>query len=79
MLEVEADRALPQVVRDAAVARHGAVAPVWRRQRGVDLRHLGAHVGEQARAVRPGDDAGDVEDTDAVEDAASGRHGDGLS
>ena len=69
--EVEHDAALAPV----AVEEHRAHARVDARSeiagevagRRLDLDHVGAEVGEQQRAVRPGDHRGEVDDAHAVE------------
>jgi len=73
---------VPQVERDALLVavereegdRHAVgggvpVAALVARARRLDLDHLGAQVGEDRGAERPGQEAGQVEDADAGERA----------
>ena len=64
-VEDEAPLAAIQIAEEPAAA----LAEV-ERHRALDLDHLGAVVGEDARGDRAGDDVGEVEDANAVEDPA---------
>src|SRR5439155_19638895 len=58
----------------APAARGAAgIAHVVAAAGGLDLDGVGAEVGQHHRAVRPGDDAREVEDTDAVQHQARSR------
>src|SRR5213078_146194 len=62
-LQIEHQRALAAVPADEAEGRHAERIAVGR----LDLEHLGAEVGEQHGAEGAGDEARQVEDTDALE------------
>ena len=75
--QVERDALLAAVEREEedrhAVDRRIAVAPLVAALRRLDLHHLGAQVGEDRGAERPGEKARQVEDPDARERAHRGR------
>ena len=77
--DVERDRALAAVgvlKRERGLAlRRGAVAVIVPSPRPLDLDHVGTEVGEERRRERPGDDAGEIEDAEAFENAPG--HGGG--
>ena len=79
MADVERDRALPAVgvlKRERGLAlRRRAVAIVVAGPRSLDLDHVGAEIGEKCGREGAGDDAGEIEDAEAFEDAPG--HGGG--
>ena len=75
-LEIDDDRALPAVQRDEVAPdpgrdRHDVAVPVAGRR--LDLDHVGAQVGEEHPAERPGDVLRVLDDPHAFERKASSR------
>ena len=78
VVEVEHDRLLVavdrEVVRRDAVVLGRAPGPCLVAGRALDLDHGGAHVGQQHRAVRPGQHPRQVGDDQSIERAGGGVH-----